>query len=402
MQGFRIGFKYGISTLQSVSKNLLSVSNNPEVVQHYIEEEVRLGRLIGPLPQEVLPVVHCSPIGIIPKQHKPGKWWLIHDLSSPKGASVNDGILADYSSLSYVSVDQVIQEIVALGPGTLLAKLDIRSAYRIVLVHNDDRRLLGLTWNGGVYVDSTLPFGLRSAPKIFNVVADALQWATQNGKDHRIYHYLDDFICIGAPSSKGCRRALADLIATCKALGIPIATEKLEGPSTTITFLGIELDTESMQIRLPQEKLERLMATINHWLGWKACKKRELQSVAGLLQHASTVIRPGRCFVHRVYKAIALAADPEHWIHLNVDFRSDIMWWHVFAQEWNGSSMLWNYSQVHPDIRVYSDAAGNWGCGAWSMSCWLQVGWSGSLQEDMIHVKELIPIIFAAAVWGKG
>ena len=33
-----------------------------------------------------------SRFGVISKPHQPGKWRLITDLSSPKGASVNDGI----------------------------------------------------------------------------------------------------------------------------------------------------------------------------------------------------------------------------------------------------------------------------------------------------------------------
>ena len=271
-------------------------------------------------------------------------------------------------------------------------------------VHNDDRRLLGLSWEGQVYVDSALPFGLRSACKIFSAVADALQWAViKDLKDGQgiLYHYLDDFICIGPPKSEACSRILSKLVLTYDALGIPIATEKLEGPSTTLTFLGIELDTEAMRMCLPREKLERLVASIRGWLGRKACRKRELQSLAGLLQHASSVIRPGRCFLYRVYRTIALVAKPDHWIRLNTEFRSDLIWWHTFAQDWNGTSLLFGYHQTCPDATVRSDAAGNWGCGAWIDSRWLQVSWSGPLREDAIHTKEFIPIIFAAAIWGR-
>ncbi len=33
-----------------------------------------------------------------------------------------------------------------------------------------------MKWQGQVYIDATLPFGLRSAPLIFSVVADAAMW----------------------------------------------------------------------------------------------------------------------------------------------------------------------------------------------------------------------------------
>ena len=45
--------------------------------------------------------------------------------------------------------------------------MDVKSAYRNVPVHPDDRHLLGMRWRNEVYVDTTLHFGLRSAPIIF-------------------------------------------------------------------------------------------------------------------------------------------------------------------------------------------------------------------------------------------
>ena len=50
-----------------------------------------------------------------------------------------------------------------------------------------------MQWDGNIYVDGMFPFGLRSAPKIFNALADAIEWcARQKGILH-IFHYLDDF-----------------------------------------------------------------------------------------------------------------------------------------------------------------------------------------------------------------
>ena len=54
--------------------------------------------------------------------------------------------------------------------------MDVSEAYRIVPVHPDDKHLLGINWQGQVYIDATLAFGLRSAPLIFTALADGLQW----------------------------------------------------------------------------------------------------------------------------------------------------------------------------------------------------------------------------------
>ena len=83
-------------------------------------------------------------MGMIPKKSKPGSWRLIVDLSGLKGSSVNDGIGKDMFSLSYMSVDLVVSRILQLGRGTQLAKMDIKQAYRLVPVHPNDRKLLGI------------------------------------------------------------------------------------------------------------------------------------------------------------------------------------------------------------------------------------------------------------------
>ena len=249
--------------------------------------------MVGPSPRGSIPNLQVSPFGVIRKGHIPEKWRLILDLSHPEGNSVNDGISSQWSSLAYVSIDHVVQAVVRLGRNTLMAKRDIRIAYRIIPVHLQDRPLLGMQWRSQEFVDCVLPFGLRSAPKIFNSVADALQWVVGQRGVRWLLHYLDDFLCLGAVHSDECHQALAWLLAVCTELNVPVATEKTEGPSTT---LGIEFDTATIQLRLPAEKPTQLKQTIENWLGRKACTKRELQSLAGLLQHACKVVRPGRSF----------------------------------------------------------------------------------------------------------
>ena len=62
------------------------------------------------------------------------------------------------------------------GQGALMAKFDVEAAYRNLAVHPSDRYLIGMKWRSMFYVDLALPFGLRSAPYIFNFVADLAEW----------------------------------------------------------------------------------------------------------------------------------------------------------------------------------------------------------------------------------
>ena len=152
---------------------------NANVVDKYILEERNHSRLVEVQPSQAGDV-HVSKIGVIPKKRQPGKWRLIVDLSSPNGSSVNDFIDSSLCSLTYASVEDAAAFVLKAGRGTLLAKLDIRSAYRNVPVHPGDRHLLGLRWKNRIFVDACLPFGLRSAPKILNTTADALEWIIGN------------------------------------------------------------------------------------------------------------------------------------------------------------------------------------------------------------------------------
>ena len=398
--GFRIGFKYNGHSLKPRSRNLLSAVEHQSVVDSYIEKELLLERMVYITDPSTLPWVYTSPFGVIPKKHRPGKWRLIVDLSAPDGHSVNDFIEKDLSTLSYISIDNIAQVVLQLGRGTLLGKLDVKEAFRLVPVHPSDRLLLGMVWKGNLYIDKVLPFGLRTAPLLFTALADALEWVIRNRGVSQVFHYVDDFIFAGSPSSSQCSVAMATAIQVCTELGIPIDSEKNEGPATTLSVLGIEFDTEAMILRLPNTKLTLLRQQVQTWRGRKCCSKRELLSLIGSLQHAASVVKPGRAFVRRMIDLSTTRKHPEAKIRLSWEFRSDLEWWHHMAASWNGTSMLAPIKKDHPDITVTSDASGGWGCGAFWESKWFQLQWSGAASSAHITIQELIPIVLAAALWG--
>ena len=73
-----------------------------------------------------------------------------------------------------------------MGRNSLLAKIDIKAAYRLVPVCPTDRMWLGMCWSEQVYVCIC---HVHSVPKIFNAVADALNGALQN----QVYNVLPLF-----------------------------------------------------------------------------------------------------------------------------------------------------------------------------------------------------------------
>ena len=125
--GFHVGFAGPPGSLKSASSNMRSSFVHPSVIDHYLKTEVSLGRVAGPFPSPLLPNLHISRFGIIPKTNQPGKWRLILDLSVLAGHSVNDGIPKPSFSIQYVTVDAFIDGIMARGRSTLMAKFDSSS-----------------------------------------------------------------------------------------------------------------------------------------------------------------------------------------------------------------------------------------------------------------------------------
>ena len=125
----------------------------------------------------------------------------------------------------------------ARGRGTLMAKLNVASAYRNNVVHLQDRYLLGMRWHDSFFVDLALPFGLCSVPFIFTAIADIVEWMLVNnhGVDFLRY-YLDDFT-LGLPASSVCSDNLRSCIQLGSELGLPLNPDKLEGPSTCLIIL---------------------------------------------------------------------------------------------------------------------------------------------------------------------
>ena len=406
LQGLQHGFRLGFQSahkLKPAKRNKPSALLHAHIVDAYLANEVSLGRVAGPFASSPFPRLHISSFGVIPKKGQPGKWRLIVDLSSPGGASVNDGIDPQDFSLQYIKVDQVIRMVARYGPGALMAKFDVESAYRNIPVHPDDRFLLGMRWRGQLYVDLSLPFGLRSAPFIFNSVADMVEWILLH--KHRLsdlLHYLDDFITAGPPQSPQCAFNLNTAITVCHRLGLPLHANKCVGPATSMTILGIELDSVNQVACLPEDKLLALRELIHSWMPRRWCRKRELESLIGHLHHAAKVVWPGRAFLRRFIDLLCCFRHKDHPVRINQEFRLDLQWWQQFLASWHGVG-FWLYPGMSAatDLVVTSDAAGAIGFGAYSQGQWFYGAWSTVQARQSIAYQELFPLVIAAHLWGS-
>jgi len=126
--------------------------------------------------------------------------------------------------------------------------------------------------------------------------------------------------------------------------------------------------------------------------------KRDLESFLGHLCHAATVVHQGRTFLWELFSLLTQAQKSNYFVRLNTRVRTDILWWHTFLQHWNGSSF---FPTTVPSISITSDASGSFGCGVFSHPFgWFQIQWPQSWHSTQITIKELVPVVVAAALWG--
>ena len=214
-------------------------------------------------------------------------------------------------------------------------------------------------------------------------------------------HYLDDYFLANLTKDL-CQRDLDQFLAISQELGVPIAEDKSVGPTTCLTYLGIEIDTVAMTICLPEAKLEQVKAIVAQWANRKKCTKRELLSLIGLLAFAAKVVKPGRMFLRRLIDLSTTVESLNHFIYLNLEARADINWWRQFLPDWNGLSMIPPPPITTIDLRLFTDASGvGFGCvygSHWAYGSW---GWDWRpTKECNINVRELFAVWAAVYTWG--
>ena len=183
--------------------------------------------------------------------------------------------------------------------------------------------------------------------------------------------------------------------------GVPIAPDKTVRPFTTLTFAGIELDSIKYEARLPPEKIEKCIETIQAFLKRKKVRLQELQSLIGLLNFATTVITPWRAFLRRFYDLTQGVTNPHHFIRLSSEAKSDLRVWLTFLTSFNGvyffRNEIWENSVK---LKLFTDAAGSLGFGAIFGNAWCYGRWPDEWLHRNIAILEFFPIVLSLCLWG--
>jgi hypothetical protein len=395
------GISYGFQIIDRpctlsdvICKNYRScLLESRELVEAQINKEVMLGRYVK---TDVRPSI-VSSLGAIPKNETSIR--LIHDLSRPGGGVNQFGV---ESSVKYSSLDDALK---LIEPGSYLAKIDLKEAYRHIPIHPDCYDLTGIQWTFAGHTsptflyDARLPFGGSLSCFIFQSVSDAII-RMFNRRGLVAISYLDDFMII-AKSECECEFALSSLTLLVESLGLVINQDKVAQPAQQMTFLGIHIDCVKRTLSLPECKLVKLKAFLKTWTNKQKATKKELQCLVGKLNWAARVVRGGRTFLRNLINLIMKVEQAHHYVRLGVAARRDIAWWQMALVCFHGDTPF-NIDMPLPSHIFATDACLRGG-GAYFEDDWLYLDWDidiPSVSSASINVLELRMILEAVRRWG--
>ena len=251
-------------------------------------------------------------------------------------------------------------------------------------------------------MDAILPMGCSNSCSIFETFSSALEWvAKQKLGVSGMVHVVDDFLILSESFDK-CASDMDAFIRLCGKLGVPLAHGKTQGPSTTLPFLGIILDTVHLEARLPQDKLDKCRSLVWEYLLKQKVTLKQLQSLIGLLNHACYVVVYARAFLRRLIDLTIGITKPHHHTRLTQQVKLDLRVWQEFLDNFNGRAFFLDEDFLNGNyLGLYTDASGSIGYGAVYGAQWFYGTWPLSWQSRNIAVLELFPIVAAVEVWGS-
>lgn len=396
---------YDGPNVNQIYKNWKSCHSLSADVRKDILAEVSKGRKIGPFSSPPLPNYMGSPMGAFEKLSAAGrKVRVITDLSWPPGGSVNSFISKELSSISYITIDDATKMVKNCGKGCLMAKLDIAEAYRHILIQPQDWHLLGTTWicdddSVEFYIDTRLPFGLRTSARLFTMFADGLQFIMLNNGTTRCLHYIDDYFSCAPSGSDECYNNLKCMISSCEAAGFPVNPKKVVPPTSKIEFLGIEIDSIEMSLSMSDDRIDKIITELEFWRYKRKGSKRQLLSLLGKLVFVGRVVRPGRVFTRRLIEVTKKLCHLHHRTRLSHAAQGDIKWWLAYIKSWNKLSLFYEDEWSYPyDLQFATDAC-DLGYGMVLQSSWAYGFWDTKQQAMDIAWKELYCLVLACNTW---
>ena len=386
-----------------------------------INDYINLGSLIGPFKQSEIPFdkYHLSPLCGLWKK-KPSKVSLIHNLSAPIHDSINSIIPKEHRITTYPSFQRLVEIAFNAGKNGFLWTIDLKDSYFTLPIQKKYIPLFGAKWFGRYIFYCCLPFGLATAPRIFNLFADSLQFIAEahNPKLYEINsfksldHYLDDFFS-GHPTLEIAQKQFNRFAGLLTNLNIPTSPKKMVSPTQKIIILGYKLDTTTQSVSIPLDKINKYLKDVKYLLHYKnkyKCTIKLLESLSGKLRHCATAFYGGAAFVRGLeaklnYMKYNKKASPHKHFAIDRRIAYDLTFWKNNLPKLTYSTPFWFIlNKRTPKFTIYTDASESSTCKSFgavvSNGYWLTGSFFDTkfiyfikTSRKLINIMELLAVI---------
>jgi hypothetical protein len=267
--------------------------NKANFIRQQRDEEKELKRWSKPFGNKLLPGMHSSPIGAIPKKN-PGEYRLINDQSCGPH-SLNSTIRKSQVKVKLDNMHDLGNVLLAVRKKhpkqkLCLFKSDVRSAYRQLPMHPLWQIKQVVSIDGQRHVDRCNTFGNRGGGWYWNSFVSLVNWIAIEKKNiPDLLGYVDDNFGwefegntkYYKPYKKHFPAKQTRLLELWDELGIPHDVDKqLFGPSLPI--IGYEVNANAMTVKVPNVKKAKVIRLLRNYAHeGKSYTLKELQSVAG-------------------------------------------------------------------------------------------------------------------------
>ncbi|PPQ84532.1 hypothetical protein CVT24_006664, partial [Panaeolus cyanescens] len=313
INGIRFGFDMGTSSIINthtyLPPNHKSATLHPSTITDSIKSELLARRYSGPFDpgrlSQIIGHFRSSPLGLVPKAD--GGFRLIQDFSFPRNnpsfPSVNAYIDLDSFHCNWGTFNKIADIVINAPEGTLIATMDVDSAFRRCPIHPSQRQNFVVHWEGLCYIDHCAPFGAASSGFVFGRVADAFVAILESRGIISVINWVDDFAIPFYPinnppkyhhSDSTFSHTLETLYQIASELGWPWKHSKTRPPAPKFTYLGFLWDIPNKTVELPPNKKTKYLAKLALWIPGKKFTQREAENLLGTLVHCSLALPSSR------------------------------------------------------------------------------------------------------------
>ncbi len=172
-----------------------------------------------------------------------------------------------------------------------MVTIDLKDAYLCLPVHASHQKYLRFHWRNKLYQYQTVPFGLSPAPREFTKLLKPVMGVLRR-LGIRILIYLDDIILLNQDPEV----LIHDRDSTIwilQSLGFIINWEKSSLiPKKKVQYLGWVINSHSMNLSLPEEKLQDLLTECYQVVTSKMVTVRQLSKLIGKLNASALAVLP--------------------------------------------------------------------------------------------------------------